>query len=795
MTTKNSSIPDAIERSLASILAYNGARDLSSIISTIDNNCSSVAEKVGNALTEECGIKDISVITCQYRGTVLSGERPFAPIYSNPKTWKSVQENRLLALYWKVYDLGSTISELFEEHIAATQFAKSSDDGTNSPTRWHILAFAVLRNESRPTFRLANEENDVKAYELMIPHKWIENLLPARLADEISRYVTRDTAEKGDCSYQDARRIRNDALLDSIESEQFMANIQEDSEFQNIKRQLTLRLKITTADLLWEARQPESKVNKTIRDFIELGSSSSLTANTPLEEGQLSRFLQAVQLMGLYWCRHEMKDQEQCGLSNNAWFPLITCIPRPNDKNRSQMLQPHLGFSILWNCQFNEECLNTVMQMLPPWTIVLDKAAAAIDGNAGKSVTNAKEKLGYLVTNQSNFAKEVVDSMSNLHPGGAKAAGLFLIRLVPVLKELQRLAPRFVHEGQRFGVTVLVGLPYHRQVIGQSLAKVDQFVQELREMVPSECDDDDLNSRPDFEFLEPLILSSYSLLDWHGVVLFADYLVDPGHAVRLSEIIQLPPHLRALATTQMLMQTTKSYRGLFAINVDHAGVIKTFFGGRPLLVHDRQLWSSASAKDEVLKLFVKKLGETGIIIPENRQRVLDSFVEVLLRISDEPGHGALFVISKSQRVINRLSEISVPPSDLWKHILPFDCDGASFGKDKDMLYRLAIMDGATAVLLEKSESATDYSESWRKAKIFPRKLITEQFNKKKFYDGHWIRGSWAKWTECLHYGAKRSSALALAMRFPEEVLVIAISSDGPVYFMIGGTDPVERWPS
>ncbi len=795
MTTKSSSIPDAIERSLSSILNFNGARDLSSIISTIDNNCYHVAENVGKALTEDCGIEDISVITCQYRGTVLSGERPFAPIYSNPAVWKNVHKSRLLALYWKVYDLGSTISELFEEHIAATQFLTKVDGSVNTRPRWHILSFAVLRKEHQPVFRLAKEENDVKAYELMIPHKWIENLLPARLAEEISRFVTRDTADKAGRSGQNAQEIWNESLLDSVESEQFMSTIQQTSEFQSIKRQLTLRLKIVTADLLWEARQPESKVNDTIRDFIELASSSSSTCDTPLEEDQLSRFLQAVQLMGLYWCRHEMKEHEEFSLPNKAFVPLITCIPRPVANNRRLRLQPHLGFSILWNCQFKEKCLNTVMQMLPSWTIVLDKAAVAINENAGKSVTNAKEKLSHLLTNQSDFANEVVSSMSNLHPGGAKAAGLFLIRLVPVLMELQRLAPRFVHEGQRFGITVLLGLPYHRQVIGQSLAKVDLFVQELREMVPSECADDDLNSRPDFEFLEPLILSSYSLLDWHGVVLFADYLVDPGHAVRLSEIIQLPPHLRSLATTQMLMQTTKSYRGLFAINVDHAGVIKTFFGGRPLLVHDRQLWSSASAKDEVLKLFVKKLGETGIIIPEDKQRVLDSFVEVLLRISDEPGHGALFVISKNQEVISRLSEISVPPSDLWEHILPFDSDGANFGKDKDMLYRLAIMDGATAVFLGNSDSTTDYSSSWRKAKILPRKLITEEFNRKKFYDGHWIRGKWAKWTECLHYGAKRSSALALAMRFPDDVLVIAISSDGPVYFMIGGTDPVERWPS
>jgi len=178
---------------------------------------------------------------------------------------------------------------------------------------------------------------------------------------------------------------------------------------------------------------------------------------------------------------------------------------------------------------------------------------------------------------------------------------------------------------------------------------------------------------------------------------------------------------------------------------------------------------------------------------------LKPFSRLLLRISEEPGVGALFVIDAGGAALERLCRISPPPQTIWETLEPFNREQSGGDeqaeKQLEILYRLATMDGATLIRLAGDANAA-VEQRWMRAKIFPRLLVTERFDLQKFWTTL-ENGKWAQWTEILSYGAKRNSAFALAMNTRDDasrLLVITVSADGPISFMIGGEDPVSKWP-
>jgi hypothetical protein len=419
---------------------------------------------------------------------------------------------------------------------------------------------------------------------------------------------------------------------------------------------------------------------------------------------------------------------------------------------------------------------------------VSDKIATAV----GEDVKERAVKEGEALFGKT-LTDSLMDTMGKLHLGSRVGAALLLERIFPLLAVLERIVPDFVHEGRHFAANILLGLKYHEQVLGEQLGSVQSFLRDLKKLPLQLKGEQQLPN--DVSLLRVLVKSCYSILDWDGVALFGLLLPDVNKKVKLCSFLQLPRDVRNVPPSEFYRDLTKTHSGLFAINIDRGGCLRIFYGGTLLLYKQKGTWklgSDVKALSEMLATKLQRIAQKKI---ENTD-FLNSFVDLLLRISEEPGLGALFVIATDQSQVDRLSYIAEPPKEIWKDLNPFGAKPGISERDLEVLYRLSIMDGATVIRLGNHESL---ETQWREAKIFPRRLITERFDLDKFWEQQINKTNWERWTDILSYGSKHSAAFALAMQTADlpnnRPLIITVSSDGPISFMIGNENPpVVRWP-
>ena len=607
------------------------------------------------------------------------------------------------------------------------------------------LVFSEGINTSTPNVRVAS---------LSVTHELIEKLLPEKAWNVANTLI------------KSFHKSLNRDIMKQLDSE---------SNFTYLKVLLNAAVQIQTAEIMWESHVNGTNLLEQIRRFV-LG--------TP-EEYMLSQLLRALQLVGLYWWWTEKTLRKLPG-------PLVVCFPKPHNQAQLEQggLQPRLGFAALFiNSEKNPVwlCQELIDQLQP----VLDSASNDITTHRGDDVEKDVKSWGTALLGKEIF-EQLRSKMSSLHLGGPVGANLVLQRVLPILHKLNELSPSFIHEGRQFTVNILIGLQYHEQVVGEHLGYVEDFLRDLERKVPDK-------SRKELgrclwgtlELLGPLINCCYSLLDWERVVLFARFAPDKEKMVRFVSLHRLYENTKASTPSEIYQRITGQYAGLFAITIDRAKTIRVYYGGAFLLSKQKGEWKIGSVEDDLSKLIVKTICKIGIKVnsmsSSSAKPCLREFTRLLLRISEEPGVGAAFVIVKGKTYTRELSKIMSPPKGLWEKIRPFS-EGCSEQdkQEKEIFYRLSTMDGATAIILGHGKT---FEQRWKSSSVFPRLLMTGKFDIDSFWDEHWKKGGWADWFKFLSSGSRHNSGLALAMQAKINnwpLAVILVSADGPITFLVGG---------
>jgi hypothetical protein len=393
------------------------------------------------------------------------------------------------------------------------------------------------------------------------------------------------------------------------------------------------------------------------------------------------------------------------------------------------------------------------------------------------------EEVAFL---DSKSAAHVRSAVKAALGGSAADTAQVLIRVMPVVRKLAELVPTFVHEGHRFGLTVLVGLPYHEQVLGQPLAPLANAKRELGA---------EPRTKDEVDLLKPLIQSCYSVLDGSDIALFGQLNAHTAGTVRWTSLLRLAQPARTSAGTPASSEAarfealTSGFGNLFALTVSVTGKLRVFNDGHVLLEYSRGQWSPGASTEELTNKLNQRISRflrgAGVGPPASGAgdeiRMLASLLQ---RVSEAPGVGALLVLTTDEKEITEnILEIAAPPRELYAGSL-----GDLLSDPNDIAYRLVTMDGATVMVMDKKKRAC----SLFNAKVHPRRIVSERFELTKFKQ-HW---TWPEWRDCLSYGSKRSAALALAMQrqinAQSPCLCIVVSADGPIYFMPGSHLPVER---
>jgi len=761
-----------VKRILGTINAPGRATALPSLLDHIDKTAETIGRELGGQFFH-AGWTDLGWFFLQYRGTVLSGERAFSNFFHSAGLGTRRQNEVLLAIYWGVFGLGSTLGELFEQRCVSQELVVSRESVAlrKGIPDWRSL---VVTKTETVTLRFEphDDHQPEELYIMEVPRTWAEALVP----DDFQTVVEGIAKAYARKRNQDARTFVRDA-----------------PQFQKLKIELLRRRVKLLADVAWAESGEQSPSVAASRRFLE--PPSAVLAGTPAatDELVLRNVLGGVQLLCLYW------QWATChGLQAG---PLAVCVPKPGNGDPVG-LQPRLGFAaVSVACLSPTDIHRQLQRICRPWREVLNESARLIDGcgapgeaevlDRGKRIDRPDKMGGSLLS-------ILLQNMSELHLGRMHGALLLLQRLLPLLGTLDAAVPDLVHEGRRFGVSILLGLPYHEQVLGEELGDVKEHLDLLLKSHPVKVArlTRDKKASDHVALLTVLAKSCYSLLDWEGVVLFGRWDPNALTGIRFTSLRRLPSVARGLPPSLLYRDLTLRNRELLAVAVDRAGAIRVYLAGTFLLYRDKRGWQLGSTVEGLKKLLVDKLTQMGVAVAGSTV-CLDSFISLLLRISEEPGAGAMFVIPRKPAYISRLSTIAPPPEPIWKNLRPFALDpsGAEYEERHELLYRLAVMDGATAVIPD-FDNPRSFEGQWRSVSISPRLLVNEKFKLARFQEVLKL-GSWAQWPDILTYGAKHSSAFALAMEShlrQRPILVVTVSADGPISFMLGGEDPVTRWP-
>ncbi len=782
-TPKTRSAAQIVKKALAGLGRDLNNVTLPAVLSDIDNVCSKAASKIGNALSQHPDWKDLGWFFGQYRGTILSGRRSFGHFYFRHDLGTQKENRGLLGIYWNAYSLGSTIGELFEQRCLALESNSSEGERTANvdPPYWNILCVYPC-SKLKFTSQATQGNDDYAIHRLEIPVDWQIELIPDDIMSLISCLVRLDLPEDQD---------------------ELKRALQANAVFIRLRQLLKSRRDLLMANVIWNNSVTKTNYLTDMINFAEKGIITVAGQLKTADELAVSRVLASIQMLCMYWRWTELIKGFPPG-------PLCVCIPKPGKKDTAR-LQPRFGFAALFagvskkgksgvpayrgatRLSPSDEVIEKVKGLLASWDNALDGASSRIMKAGGSGLEDNVSHKGFALLGK-DVTPKLIEKLSKLHLGYEAAAELLLERVFPLLSEIDRNAPGFVHEGHRFAANILLGHEYHEQVLGESLGSVKLFLRDLKDRVPRGCrDNPTFMARTDPMLFKVLVKSCYSLFDWDGVVLFGILSPDGNKGIEFSSFLRLPDSPHNVPPTELYRSLTHRHSGLFAVSVDRGGIIRVYYAGNFLLYKEKGVWklgSELDALNEELEIGLEKIGHKR----KSSTHFLKSFGKLLLRISEEPGKGAMFVIANNKADVIRLSSIAPPPEEIWQNLRPFDIEPRATEEEMETLYRLAIMDGATVVVLGNGENL---DEKWRKARIHPRRLVTEEFNLKEFWKVL-EKGEWGDWTNILSYGAKHNAGFALAMRTAtspsKSLLVITVSADGPVTFMVGGKDPIAKWP-
>jgi hypothetical protein len=787
----------------------SGLPPSSSLEAHIDRYCECLAKMLGKAIRLSAAgdhpliCKGLRWVFGQYRGTAVSGERQMNDFYSKEGLGTEHENLELLRCYWQTYGLGSSIGELFFRTIQRSapkpdELYTNDRDTAESDRKqitWHCLRTEFTDDVEHLTFDPGPDEH-YTIRTLRIPHFWLDWLLPGTVFDKIEEDLKTFAKKESDAEAErketpGAAAPPGAAIDHAGDAADASATGAPHSE-QDFRAMLSRYCDRAVYDLLSEDPYdaPTPSGGAALRFLGE-------ALEKEREKKALAELVRAVQLLSLYWKwaqAHESPVQE-----------LLVLFPLPAH-NRSEMTEmPRIGFAALLNIEGEEGCGDPIRRFASFFCETLIAPLQEMASDWTRAASTAEKKLRN--EHEARFSGPILESciktITDARNGSHADAVQLLRRVLPTAVEMARLAPSFLHEGRRYGIDVILGLPYHEQIIGRKLAIIDNKYKLERFGESGQL----WHQRREEEILEPIISSSYSLLAPKDIVLFGRICPGEGNTVQWSSMLKLHSQYSATTTVRRYEALTDGHGNLFAISVGEDSKVRFFGGGKLLAEYWRTGWWLGAGTESLEHKIRRQLATIGVF--PFAHRTLKRFATLIQRISETPGAGTLVVITPDRGEIERLKAISAPPEGFWADkSLPQLLEDSD-----DTLFHLATMDGAIAISApDDHRTGEDHTEherdrstlnvaaddAWKTSRIFPRRLVSDKFDLDAF------RKEWT-WNdlECLSYGSRRASALALAMQSHlahkhdqsrKACLCIVVSADGPIYLMRGGKAPIERLP-
>ena len=740
-----------------------------SVLEMIDEFCEHITEKLGKSIeglpSSVFDKKSLGWVWGQYRGTALSGRRRLQDYYlfNSAQLDNQIVNDFLLEFYWSTYGISASMGELFNRSVL--QIRKDGEPAA-ALVKWYVLKVTHDANANRYIVFESPSHSDavgLQYFALTVPLNWIDTLLPRELFAELRDRIRNLESDR------DSRLGSYDLDNEAAAIEDRKDQIKELLISEGWKLRLTRRVNLLVAEILAGDKDTrEANVSAAMR-FLDRKDLS--------EEQVLMVIARAVQMYALYW---RWRD---AGVGSGD---LLVLIPRP--VNRDMFSMPRLGLAVAFiqdEQQSSKENAALITKFFDGSLIPQLKKLAKEweEETIGSGLESALRDKSEFLGEHTQRLRDLL--VTGLDDNKADADQVF-VRILPVIKMMAQLVPRFIHEGHRFGVSIFVGLPYHEQILGDSLADLSHFKSEKLKCPPSEQDE--------VELMKPIINSCYSLLDSPDIILFGRLSEVTCGTVKWTSILRLQAtavdrESDITSTNAARYETlTKGHGNLFAICADETGKLRVFNNGNVLLEFNNGKWRKGSSTEELNNRLATRIKHLWEAVDESSE--FAAFAGLIQRISETPNAGAVLIVTTDRKELNQhLSEISAPPEQLY---------AKSFGellRDRsDLIFRLSTMDGAT-VILAPTENGENGKGSMRfsKAEVYPRRVISEKFDLDQFRD----KCTWPTWRDCLSFGARRAFALALSMqqkinsaRAP--LLCIVVSSDGPIYVMPGEHYPIDE---
>jgi hypothetical protein len=517
---------------------------------------------------------------------------------------------------------------------------------------------------------------------------------------------------------------------------------------------------------------------------------------------KLKQVLQAVQLLFMYW----RQSKEVFGGRVGDLLVLSPTPPSRRDshdpKNQIYWHAPRIGFALLFvhnsdkcaskdsakvitdfltEALWEQHHLQTFSQFgdVSQGRIGEPKLADDFEGNISSKTINKLKDTVVSVVDHEDYAEAMLCSALHL------------------VTDIASLAPTFVHEGHRYGVNFLLGSSYHTQVVGKEIGPLSEYILTLvkdKNELHCSYENEDAQKKRRSVFRN-LIHDSFSFLDSADVAVMTYYVPGNPRMVELHSIVELPAEGLNSSTVQKFEVITGQYKHLFAICVGRNGKVWLIFNRRTLLEFTGAHWVSSFDEKGLIGELAEAFNGTSPLGFQGwrDKKAIEGFAKLLQRIA-EAGIGGTFIIraqaqAKTGSKQTKLGFVSEPPPFFWQKALK-----AALEEEPPALLQLARMDGA--ILIEVPNGGQDFEHRWQNAQVWPRRVLAEKCDLKQ-HEKTWKGSPWTgvDWHEYRSWGIRRASALAYAMARKGSELVVAISADGPIYFMSGTPPYVVKYPS
>jgi hypothetical protein len=730
---------------------YTG--DLAKFLEALETDVARLSKSIGEKLSGESPfVGRVVGVGAQYRGTIISGRRGEQNYYYADADDLDLSR-KVTKLYFDLFEYSDTIGEVFQDFVLADQSRSSS---------WHILTMELKADGADLSYSY-EDYGSVGLHHLTYSRALVTELWPDA---EVS--MAKESWEEGRNHPELERRLaylchrqalRSLPSLDDRERGIFdvlCRFVNEDVTATDIVLDRVRQVLVPKIERILRAIQAFSLYGLSFVPAISRSTTVMIAgpADRHVVAGELSERLTLPSLSFL---------APRIGVA--IWLKASTPHSDDNfDSNFSQKAPRVLEASILK--PFGAE-LESIGSTLTSLLTSPDRPASLTEKDAWLSINN---------------------SVACLLRIGPNIARVLTMRVRAMAENLERIAPKAQYEGTPVPLAWLLGREYHEQVCGLCLEDVSDFTRKLAQHFSSELFNGVDTDVDEIEVLEPLIKNRITLLDWPGTIMFfamAKYGYRHVSLRRLGGIAnheELPTKLAALTSDKL---------GLFAFLYQPGLGIRLYCAGTLIGRCTNGSWVSTLPAETIESLAIELASRViggNVDLP-----TIEPFCRALTRISETPGSGALFVLAKERG--RWMSDLGVP-STLLEMDRTIRMPRVSDDNDAmEKFYRMCILDGATVLVFDQNMPCPN--ESWRNAAIFTRRKIDAPLELRAAVESGLCNDA-STALRVVTFGARRTTALALAASFPGDVGVISVSADGPINFLLGQRAPnhaiQKHWP-